>query len=188
MKRALFLFLITALVTGCASMPRHVTSFPPSKAEFYDAPDGRRWFARESRSEVDKPYWLTLTPDPTQPKDWKEMLSFGESTKEISQASLRATFAMIVKSLDQGFTYQIEGGDDAFIVTYHSPVWNERGIQKVIRLPSGCRTIYYQERLGSAGEAMLRKWSVIIKNTPNQALLPTPTSVTSPAGQEPRRP
>jgi len=151
-------------------MRRHVSSFPPLKSEFYDAPDGRRWFARESRSEIDKPYWLILTPDPTQPKDWKEMLSFGESTKEISQASMRATFAMVVKDLDQGFTYQIEGSEDEFIVIYHSPVWNERGIEKIVRFPSGYRTIYYQERLGTPGEAILRQWIKIIKKTPNQAL------------------
>ena len=132
-----------------------VSCFPPLKAEFYDAPDGRRWFARESRSEIDKPYWLILTPDRRQAKDWKEMLSFGESTKEISQASMRATFARIVKELDNGFTYKIEGSEDAFIVTYISPVWNEKGIQKVVRFPGGFRTIYYQERLGTSVDRFL---------------------------------
>jgi hypothetical protein len=129
-----------------------------------------------------------LTPDPTPPKEWKEMLTFAESVNNISLASMRAKFSEMVADVDPGLTYQVEGDEDAFIVTYCSPAWNESGVQKIVKFPGGCRTVFYQERLGAAGASMLKVWSKVITTTPNQALLPTSTAVTPAASHPPRQP
>ena len=180
--RYLIATILLLTLAGCvAPIRRAELAMPAADASHYDAPDGRRWVLHlKSKAGESGERWIMFTPEKSAPKQWKESLSFVVTSRDLSQAANKKTFR-ILQNDDPQLTYKITGSADDFLVTYHSPKWNERGVQRVIRRGASFSTVYYQERLGPSGLERIKFWKDILARVPNQSLVPTPMSVTAAA-------
>jgi hypothetical protein len=162
---------LVAVLAGCISSTQEVViPLPKSDSSFYDAADGRRWvldLETHSGNGID---FLGFSPEHAKPGPWKETLSFSLTTEDLSQAGLRKSLGGVRDDLDPNATFSFTGSEDAFIVTYHFPHWNHRGVQKVVRSGKRFSSFAYEERLGSEADQRLQFWTEYLEGIPDQTL------------------
>jgi len=143
-------------------------SFPPKDTTVYEAPDGRTWVRQALTGFNEDIYTITFTPTQVEKGKWSEMLSFGVTAEDMSSGRTKEKLKFLKREDDHDQRYSIEDSTDGYILTIHSPRWNEDSVGRYVR--KGATTLYvtYSQRLGPSGAEKLRFWIKRIKNWPNK--------------------
>lgn len=158
--------LVCLSLVACTTVrTRTALVFPDPSATEYVSPDGGKWAVLQARQEADGTSWVAFRRGGNGAGEWSEMLVFGlRQTYSLEEA--RKMLDWVKVNYDPASTYVTEGGADDFRVMYHLVRSNESGFQRVVRTPRGYFAVFYQERLGPAGESRLRFWTKLIKSAP----------------------
>lgn len=171
MSTRFLLALVCLGLAACTSIRvRQSLAFPEFNATTYVSPDGEKWKILRADVPADVTFSLMFKRGAQVDEGWSETLMFGER-ETLTRERIQKMLESVKADVDPGFTYAMEGGVDEFVVTYHSVLSNEDGLERYVRTPRGYCLVGYHERLGPEGRDRLRRWTSIIRGSSHDAIL-----------------
>ena len=170
-------FLCGLLIAGCGSVSnKQAIHYPLRDALSYAAPDGRTWVRHLLEDGPEGRYTVLFTPEKAEKGKWKELLTFGFSKQDSSVAGITKILQTVIERDDKTLTYSIEETGDGYIMVTTSPHYNDRGVMRVYRDPTGYFYVSYGHRLGAGKEELIEFWKSVFKKLPRDFPPVTPPS------------